>query len=327
MKVLIIKISSMGDIIHTLPAVTDALHVVPNISFDWIIEKSFSEIPTWHPAIDQVISINLRCLKKNWYKFCSWKEYYRCIRLLKKRDYDLIIDAQGLLKTSFFIMSIIYSGEKHGMDYLSAREAISACFLHKRHYLNKHQHAIKRIRQLFSYSLQYSIPYSLGKYGIEYLFPRKVNSVFPYLIFFYSTTQLRKKWLESCWDNIIQYAVDAGYYVKLPYWTYCEMLYVTRLFKKYDRRVLLLSGLTLRKIAMQISKSTAVISVDTGLSHLTAALGCPNLTLYGPTNPQLIGTYGPNQNILCSETKKMKHLTALYVWDVFIKILENFNKK
>lgn len=128
MKVLIIKISSMGDIIHTLPAVTDAFRNVPNISFDWIIEKNFSEIPSWHPAICQVISINLRFWKKNWYKFSSWREYYQYIKWIKKQNYDLVIDAQGLLKTSFFITKTVLNKQKHGMDCISAREPISSFF-------------------------------------------------------------------------------------------------------------------------------------------------------------------------------------------------------
>lgn len=323
MKVLIIKISSMGDIIHTLPALTDALHVIPNISFDWIVEKNFSEIPKWHPAISQVISINLRYWKKKWYRFSSWKEYYQCIKLLKKENYDVIIDAQGLLKTSFFITNII-NNKKSGMDYISARESISAYFLNTKHYISKYQHAIKRMRQLFAYSLQYSVPCSLGEYNINYLFPRKVNNVFPYLIFFHSTTQLKKHWLEFNWSLIIQYAIAAGFYVKLPYWTYYEALRVRRLSKQCNskHRVVILSKLTLRQIAMHISEATAVISIDTGCSHLTAALGCPNLTLYGPTDPYLIGTVGKNQNILYSKTKHMKNLTARYVWEMFEKILK-----
>lgn len=322
-QILIIKISSMGDIIHTLPAVTDAFFAVPNISFDWVIEKSFAEIPRWHPAIDRVISINLRFWKKNWYNFTSWEEYLQYIKLLKERDYDLVIDAQGLMKTSFFVTSIVY-GKKYGMDYRSAREPISSYFLNKKYYISKKQHAVKRLRKLFAYSLQYSVPNSVGKYKIDHLFPRKIDDVIPYLIFFHATTQSRKYWIETNWSIIIQYAVDAGYCVKLPCWSRNEMSCSYRLSKGHAR-VFVLSQLTLQQVAMQISGATAVISIDTGLSHLTAALGCPNLTLYGPTDPYFIGTYGSNQHFLCSQTKKMRHLTAVHVWTIFKNILENHN--
>lgn len=111
MRVLIIKISSMGDIIHALPEISDASSIIPNISFDWVIEETFSEIPTWHPSIHQVIPIKLRPQKNQWYRFNLWKEYYQCIKRLNTNKYDIVIDAQGLLKTALFIVSQITHGK------------------------------------------------------------------------------------------------------------------------------------------------------------------------------------------------------------------------
>ncbi|URJ25892.1 lipopolysaccharide heptosyltransferase I [Blochmannia endosymbiont of Camponotus sp.] len=318
MKVLIIKISSMGDIIHTLPAVTDASNIVPNILFDWIVEETFSEILGWHPGIHQIIPINLRSWIKNWYKLSSWKKYSECCIQLKKK-YDVIIDAQGLLKTSLLV-TYMTCGKKHGMDYISVRESISSLFYHERHYSNKNQHAVERIRQLFSLSLKYPVPSYIGKYNIEHLFPPQKHHA-PYLIFFHSTTKFEKLWPELHWSIIAQFAIDAGYRIKLPFWTKSEELRTHRLARLHCNQIIILPQLTLQEIAIQISGATAVISVDTGLSHLTAALGCPNVTLYGPTNPKLIGTYGQNQIVLRSATKKMKHLTPVHVWESFQKIL------
>ncbi|URJ31290.1 lipopolysaccharide heptosyltransferase I [Blochmannia endosymbiont of Camponotus sp.] len=319
MKVLIIKVSSMGDIIHTLPAITDASVSVPKISFNWVVEETFSEILRWHPAIHQIIPINLRFWIKNWYDTSSWKKYYECIQELKKKEYDVIIDAQGLLKTSLLI-TCSSRGEKHGMDYISTREPISSLFYHKRHYVNKSQHAVERIRQLFSLSLKYPVPSCIGKYNIEHLFPPQKNNV-PYLIFFHATTKIKKHWPELNWSVIARCAINAGYHIKLPFWTKSEESRINRLVKLSYNQIIVLPKLTLQEIAMQISGATAIISVDTGLSHLAAALSCPNLTLYGPTNPELIGTYGQNQIILYSSTKKMEHLNPMYVWEVFQKVL------
>lgn len=325
MKVLIIKISSMGDIIHTLPAITDASAIIPNISFDWIIEQTFSEIPTWHPSIHQIIPVKLRSWRSTWYKLCTWIEYYQCIKKFNIQKYDVIIDAQGLLKTSFCITSFIHNnGIKHGMDYKSATEPIACCFYHKQHYINKNLHAIERIRQLFSHSLKYSVPSCLGQYNIKHKFTyiKKQYDTFPYLIFFHSTTKSQKHWPESYWYIIIQYAINAGYHIKLPFWTINEKLRVKRLYNHYNQ-IIVLQKLTLHQIAIQIIKSTGIISVDTGLSHLAAALDCFNLTLYGPTNPNLIGTYGNNQIVLQSKTKKMQHLYPDYVWKIFQKNLKS----
>lgn len=324
MRVLIVKISSMGDIIHTLPAVTDAVYAVSNISFDWVVEENFCEIPSWHVGIDTVIPISLRRWKKNWCNFLSWCEYYQCTKLLRTRNYDLIIDAQGLLKTSVFVMSILDNNNKYGMNYCSAREPISSFFLNRKYFIDKYQHAIERIRQLFACSLGYSKSYDLGKYNIDHLFPRKVNYNSPYLIFFQFTTHRKKCWPENYWDSIIQYVIEKGYYVKLPVWENDELLRVQRLLNRYNK-IVILSKLTLRQIAVQISQAVAVVSVDTGFSHLAAALGCSGLTLYGPTNPDLIGTYGVNQKILCSSTQRMQDLTVLNVWENLLEILKNCN--
>lgn len=318
MRILVIKISSMGDIIHTLPAITDASNAIPNALFDWVVEETFSEIPTWHPFVDQVIPIKLRFWKNQWYKLNSWKEYHKCIRQLNTKKYDAIIDAQGLLKTSLFITHKITYGTKHGMNFYSAKEGISSLFYHKNYYINKMQHAIERIRQLFSFSLKYTLPLNLGQYNIRHNFNSKTKfyNLSPYLIFFHATTQPEKHWPELNWYMLIKYAINSGYQIKIPFWTIHEELFVKRL-KDHFSEIIILSKLTLNQIAMQIIESRATISVDTGLSHLSAALNCPNLTLYGPTDPKLIGTYGHNQIILCSSTKKMADLNPNIVWKIF----------
>lgn len=325
MKVLIIKISSMGDIIHTLPAVTDATEAIPDITFDWIIEKTFSEIPKWHPSINKIIPIKLRSCKYKWHKLSTWKEYYQQIKQCNSQKYDLIIDAQGLLKTSLFITNIINNNSlKHGLSYKSATEPMACFFYHKRHYIKKNIHAIERTRQLFASSLKYPLPSGSGQYNIKHIFSSQIpqHHFPPYLIFFHSTTQLRKHWPEENWYIITKYAIDSGYHIKLPFWNSNEELRVKRLQDHYNQ-ITILTHPTLHQIAIEILQSEAIISVDTGLSHLAAALNHPNLTLYGPTNPKLIGIYGLNQIILKSKTKKMQHINPDFVWKKFQK---NFRK-
>lgn len=320
MRILIIKISSMGDIIHTLPAITDASRAIPNITFDWVIEETFSEIPIWHPFVHRVIPIKFRFWKNQWHQIHAWKKYFECIKQLNAYKYDAIIDAQGLLKTSLLIVHKIDRGIKHGMNFFSAKESISCWFYHNCYHISKNQHAIERIRQLFSCSLQYTLPSNLGQYNIDHNFYPKIksNHSSPYLIFFHSTTQSQKHWPELYWHILTRYAIKLGYSVKIPFWTIHEELRVKRLKDHFDR-VIILPKLTLHQIAIQIIQSKATISVDTGLSHLSAALHCPNITLYGPTDPQLIGIYGHNQIMLRSSTKQMKDLHPDYVWKIFKK--------
>ena len=120
MKVLIVKTSSMGDIIHTLPAITDAMHAIPQISFDWVVEENFAEIPHWHPAVDRVIPVAIRRWRKNiiqTYRQGEWKAYKEA---LCNTSYDAVIDAQGLLKSALLVTRLA-KGPSYGLDKHSAK--------------------------------------------------------------------------------------------------------------------------------------------------------------------------------------------------------------
>ena len=99
MRCLIIKTSSLGDVIHMLPALTEAKKQLPQMTFDWVVEQPFAEIPEWHPAVDKIFTVKIRTWRKNLIKYC--REIYQFRQNLRKTTYDYIIDAQGLLKTAW----------------------------------------------------------------------------------------------------------------------------------------------------------------------------------------------------------------------------------
>ncbi|KPE47437.1 glycosyltransferase family 9 protein, partial [Pseudomonas aeruginosa] len=101
MRVLLVKTSSLGDVIHTLPALTDAARAIPGIQFDWVVEEGFAEIPAWHPAVARVIPVAIRRWRKNLWQTLRNGEWRRFKQRLKEVDYDLVIDAQGLLKSAW----------------------------------------------------------------------------------------------------------------------------------------------------------------------------------------------------------------------------------
>lgn len=320
MQILIVKTSSMGDILHTLPALTDAMHVLRNIQFDWVVEENFTQIPTWHPVVRRVIPVAIRRWRNNWFGIASRQERDVFKRLVQVQNYDAVIDAQGLIKSAALVTRLAY-GEKHGMNYKSAREPYASWFYNYRHEVDNEQHAIERIRQLFAASLGYVIPSQTGDYAITSHFSTKQDNMMPYLIFLHATTHPKKHWLESHWRTMIDLAGNAGYQIKLPWWTERERQSAERMAKGFNHAVIL-PRLLLADVAKQLLGALAVVSVDTGLSHLAAALNCRNLTLYGPTNKKLIGCYGRHQYALCSENKTMRSLTAERVWHEFsVKLL------
>ncbi|UAJ66168.1 lipopolysaccharide heptosyltransferase RfaC [Candidatus Schneideria nysicola] len=320
MRVLIIKLSSMGDIIHTLPALTDAQQACSDIQFDWIIEKDFSIIPTWHPIISKIIPINMRKWCKNINILASYKEFFIFKNFMKKNYYDVIIDAQGLIKSA--ILTSFIKGEKHGMDFYSVREPLSIFFYDKCYYIKKNQHAVERIRQLFAYSLNYFLPNKKGEYAILNQFSNVKISNKPYFIFIHATTHKKKLWPEYYWRKLINFVgIHLNYLIKLPWGNNKEYSRASRLAERF-KHVIVLPHLTLKQLAYEIVGAKALVSVDTGLSHLAAALNRPNLTLYGPTDPTLIGGYGKNQWFLCAKDKKMENIKVEYVWKILNKIYE-----
>ena len=91
MKILVIKMSSLGDVIHTLPAISDIKTAYPNAEITWLVEPSFAEVIQWHPGVNNIIQIPLRNLKKNKNKFCSYKKIFNAIHQVKSQYYDIIL--------------------------------------------------------------------------------------------------------------------------------------------------------------------------------------------------------------------------------------------
>ncbi|WP_336194425.1 lipopolysaccharide heptosyltransferase RfaC [Providencia stuartii] len=307
MRVLLVKTSSMGDVLHSLPALTDAQHVFPEIQFDWTVEEGFAQIPTWHSAVNQVIPVAIRRWRKNWFSAPIRAERTAFRQQLTATHYDAVIDAQGLLKSAFLVTRLAH-GAKHGYDRHSIREPIASFFYDYKHQISKQQHAVERIRQLFAASLGYDCPKTQGDYAIAQHFlhvPTELQG--EYVVFLHSTTRDDKHWPEEHWRSLIALMAESGVKIKLPWGAEHEYQRALRLAEGFDF-VDVLPKLTLAEVALQIANAKAVVSVDTGLSHLTAALDKTNFTLFGPTDPGLIGGYGLGQHEIKSVDKTMKSI-------------------
>ncbi|WP_392562958.1 lipopolysaccharide heptosyltransferase RfaC [Orbus sturtevantii] len=319
-RVLVVKTSSMGDVLHSLPALTDASNAVKDIRFDWVVEENFAQIPSWHFAVDRVIPVAIRRWRKSWFASDTRAERKQFIEQLQLQHYDCVIDAQGLIKSAFLITRKA-NGIKHGLDKKSAREPLASWFYDVKHFVAKDVHAVERVRQLFAQSLNYPLPKKVGDYAIA----KHFLSVLPednqcYLVFLHSTTRDDKHWTESEWRTLIKLIAPTGYKIKLPWGSNHEYERSVRLAKEFSH-VEVLPKSSLAEIATILAGAKAIVSVDTGLSHLAAALDRPNITLYGPTDPQLIGGYGQNQNSFISAQKSMQTILATDVYDKLTEII------
>ncbi|EKD54970.1 MAG: hypothetical protein ACD_60C00030G0020 [uncultured bacterium] len=292
MRVLLVKTSSMGDVIHTLPALTDAGRAISGIRFDWIVEENFAEIPAWHPLVDRVIKVAVRRWRKKIFSketYQGWKELRDA---LKNTHYDLIIDAQGLMKSAW--ITLLAKGVRGGLDYHSARESLAALFYQKKYSVEFKQHAVIRMRSLLSQALGYPLPIDIADYGVDrkHFFANETSE--DYLVFLHGTTWATKHWPEEYWVKLTEIAHKKGFKIKLPWGSDAERARAERIAKNCSSAEVL-PRLNLIAAAKIIAGAKAIVAVDTGLGHLAAALDVPTVSLYGPTNPILTGTLGKSQ--------------------------------
>jgi heptosyltransferase-1 len=296
MRVLLIKTSSMGDVIHSLPALTDAARAIPGIRFDWVVEEGFAEIPAWHPAVAAVIPVALRRWRKHLLQTWRSGEWAAFKRRLRATDYDLVLDAQGLLKSAW--LTRYCRAPVAGLDAASAREALASRFYDRCYAVPREQHAVQRLRQLFALALGYPLPDGMGDYGLQ---PAGMAAAAeqPYLLFLHGTTWPSKHWPEADWRALAERMQAQGWAIRLPWGNDVEKARAERIASGLSG-VEVLPKLNLAGVARAIAGARACVAVDTGLGHLAAAFDVPTLSLYGPTLPARVGAYGKGQVHLCA---------------------------
>lgn len=298
MKVLIIKLTSMGDVLHLFPALTDLYKHHPDVEVDWVVEDSFAEIPTWHPSVQRVIRARTRQWRSlNWQNI---KEFYRFTKDLRARKYDVVIDAQGLMKSAGLSLftRLNRQGKRVGFCKNSIKESPAARCYTQKITIKRDQHAIARLRQLFSNAFEYGVPDETNitehlRYQIN--LPGKVDADAALnrrtIFFLHGTTWLSKHLPDQIWRDLLDLVTDDGYQVKICWGNENERqraLWIAQ--NNVDVEVLPKLGLT--DLAKKIANAAGAISVDTGLGHLASALNLPTVSVYGATDATLTGALG-----------------------------------
>lgn len=298
MKVLIIKMTSMGDIIHTFPALTDAGIANPSLRFDWVVENAFKELPAWHPFVENVIPIALRQWRKKPFSSLYSGIIFETIKQLRQQKYDLVIDVQGLLKSS--IVSLFTRGTRWGFDRKSSKENWANFIYQKTVFVSKNQHAVQRNREFFSKILTYPLLTTEPNYGLNAPTSTLALHEKSYVVFLPNTTWQTKLWPDMYWQQLITLTTNENYNVIIPWGTLPEKLRVEQLAGN-NPKVTVLPRMSLTEISTYIANAKAVVAVDTGLAHVAAAFNVPTVSLYGPTHPELTGTIGANQKMLAAK--------------------------
>ncbi len=291
-RVLLVKTSSMGDVLHNFPVVTDICRRFPGAQIDWVVEESFSALPVLHPGVKQTLTVAIRRWRKAWWK--SRAEIKTTCRGISCGHYDLALDTQGLLKSA--LIARCATAPRCGADWKSAREPLASLFYDHRYFVAKNQHAVERNRQLAAQALGYSLD-APADYGINapdmslpWLPPE------PYAVLLHATSRDDKLWADANWTSLGTQLKQAGLSAVLPWGSEQERARGERLCASIPGAVCA-PRLNLKEAAAMLGHARAAIGVDTGLTHLAAALGRPTVGIYTATDPGLTGLYAGKRAI------------------------------
>lgn len=287
MKILIVKMSSMGDIFHTFPSISDLKAHHPDAEIHWLVEESFAEIAAWHPAVNKIIPVALRRWMKN-KGFTSFKAYREWRKALREETYDIIIDAQGLLKSGILAKSA--KGTLHGYDKQSAREPINCWFQDISHFVEKNQHAVNRTRLLFAKTFNYALNSKLN-FGIQEHFAH-VQKRSNQLVFVIGTSWSTKLWSEDGWIALAKIALEKGFAVEIIWGSDDEKALAQRIIDACPNATRPQERMSITAVAEKLVAAAGVVGLDTGFAHLAGALEIPTLSIYGPTSPDKVGLIG-----------------------------------
>ena len=289
MRLLLVKTSSLGDVIHNLPVVSDLHRRFPDAQIDWCVEEAFAEIPRLHPAVAEIIPVALRRWRKNLGKTGVWREMAAFRRRLQQESYDAVLDTQGLVKSA--LITRLARGLRLGYNAEVAREPLAARFYDRHFLIPPNAHAVERNRWLAAAAFDYPVDLPLD-YGIS-----APDADFPWLncrhyaVLLTATSRDDKLWPEAHWITVAQALHQQGILPVFPAGSPVERQRAERLAAACA--ALAAPPLRLRELAALLNRAALVIGVDTGLVHLAAALARPTIALYVATDPALTGVHSP----------------------------------
>ena len=284
--ILFIKTSSLGDVIHHMPALTEARKRRPDARFAWLVEEAFAPLVRLHPAADEVIAVAWRRWRWSFYAPGTLREIAASLRAIRARSYDDIVDSQGLLRSA--IIGRLERGRRHGYDARSIREPLASAFYDIRHRVSRDRHAVERNRILTGLALGYE-PKGVPDFGFD---RAKLASPGPrYAILLHATARPDKEWPEANWIALGHGLTQKGIELVLPWGTPAERARSERIAAALPR-ARVPDRAPLDAVARLIAGAEFVVGVDTGLLHLAAALGVPLVAIFAGSQPSLTGPVG-----------------------------------
>lgn len=289
MRILLVKTSSLGDVIHNLPVAADLARHFPQATIDWCVEEAFADIPRLSPAVSRTIPVAIRRWRKSLFAGTTWREWGETRRLLRGKPYDAILDTQGLLKSALVARQAI--GRHLGYAADSARERIAARFYDERFSVPRSLHAVVRNRLLagaaFGYAPSDALDYGIAAPTISA--PWLPES--PLAVLLTATSRDDKLWPEADWIALASELIKWGLTPVLPAGNPTERARAKRIADAAPGAIAA-PPLGIRDLAGVLGKARLAVGVDTGLAHLATAIKVPTVAIYTATDPALTGVMG-----------------------------------
>jgi heptosyltransferase-1 len=286
-RILLVKTSSLGDVVHNLPVASDIAAALPGAAIDWVVEEAYATLAGLHGAVRRVIPVAVRRWRRNPLARGTLAELRGFAHALRSAEYDAIIDTQGLFKSA--IVTRIARGKRYGLGWKASREPLFP-FYDRTFDVPRALHAVERNRSLAAHALGYT-PGPLN-YAI-----RARPPVFswldgsPYAVLIHATSARAKLWPEPRWTALGQALRAGGVRCVLPWGSEEERARSLRLAAAIPDAVTP-PKLTLEEVASLLAGAGCTVGVDTGLTHLACALGVVTVGIYVATDPALTGLYG-----------------------------------
>jgi heptosyltransferase-1 len=287
-RLLIVKTSSMGDVVHAMPVVDDILRQHPKAEIDWLVEAPFAAIPQLHPGLRRVLPMAWRKWRSDLLNAGTWKAMRRLRDDLRAGRYDLVLDLQGLIKSA--VWARLAGAPVAGYDRGSIREPAAAWAYQRRASVSRELHAVERCRLLAASHLGYHVPERAPHFGLQAptsgWMPRG-----PYAVLIPNASRREKLWPERHWVSVGRRLQEKGWMPLVLWGRDSEQTLAERIAASCDGDVP--PFLRVGEMATVLAGARHVVGLDTGFTHLAAALGRPTLGIYCDHEPGLAGLAGP----------------------------------
>lgn len=282
---LIVRPSSLGDVVWALAVARDIALARPGLAVDWVAEEAFVALPRLSEDVRRVVPIALRRWRREPFAVRTWREMRASRAALRAQRYEAIVDAQEQVKGA--VIARLARGRRHGFDRRSIREPVATWLHDEHHAVARDVHFAVKCRRLAAAAVGYAID---GPPRWRWRLPAPPACVpdAPFVVAVHATSRPDKRWPADRWHDLLAGVDASGLPVLIPHGSDSEEAQ-SRALAAQLRRAIVPPRLSLDAMAALLARAHAVVGVDTGLTHLAAALGTPTLALFTATDAALAG--------------------------------------